>query len=117
MEQLGITVFDVAVIAIGVFGAAIGASAGFAHAILFIGSWIGAGYIALNYSNVIQPEVAKLVNGNNELATFGSMLVVFVAATGLAARYFYLRGRRPVAFHPANVPASSAPANRAQVEE
>ena len=44
-------------------------------------------------------------------------LVVFVAATGLAARYFYLRGRRPVAFHPANVPASSAPANRAQVEE
>ena len=80
MEQLGITVFDVAVIAIGVFGAAIGASAGFAHAILFIGSWIGAGYIALNYSSVIQPEVAKLVNGNNELATFGSMLVVFVAA-------------------------------------
>jgi membrane protein required for colicin V production len=80
MEQLGITVFDVAVIAIGVFGAAIGASAGFAHAILFIGSWIGAGYIALNYSNVIQPEVTKLVNGNNELATFGSMLVVFVAA-------------------------------------
>jgi uncharacterized membrane protein required for colicin V production len=80
MEQLGITVFDVAVIAIGVFGAAIGASAGFAHAILFIGSWIAAGYIALNYSSVIQPEVAKLVNGNNELATFGSMLVVFVAA-------------------------------------
>jgi membrane protein required for colicin V production len=80
MEQLGITVFDVAVIAVGVFGAAIGASAGFAHAILFIGSWIGAGYIALNYSNLIQPEVAKLVNGNNELATFGSMLVVFVAA-------------------------------------
>jgi uncharacterized membrane protein required for colicin V production len=80
MEQLGITVFDVAVIAIGVFGAANGASAGFAHAILFIGSWIAAGYIALNYSSVIQPEVAKLVNGNNELATFGSMLVVFVAA-------------------------------------
>jgi membrane protein required for colicin V production len=80
MEQLGITVFDVAVIAIGVFGAAIGASAGFAHAILFIGSWIGAGYVALNYSSMIQPEIAKLVNGNNELATFGSMLVVFVAA-------------------------------------
>jgi membrane protein required for colicin V production len=80
MEQLGITVFDVAVIAIGVFGAAIGASAGFAHAVLFIGSWIGAGYVALNYSSMIQPEIAKLVNGNNELATFGSMLVVFVAA-------------------------------------
>lgn len=80
MEQLGITVFDVAVIAIAIFGAAIGASSGFAHAVLFIGSWIGAGYIALNYSNVIQPEVQKLVNGNNELATFGSMLVVFVAA-------------------------------------
>ncbi len=80
MDQLGITVFDVAVIAIAIFGAAIGASAGFAHAILFIASWIGAGWIALNYSSVIQPEVAKLVNGNNELATFGSMLVVFVAA-------------------------------------
>jgi len=80
MEQLGITVFDVAVIAIGVFGAAIGASAGFAHAVLFIGSWICAGYVALNYSSMIQPEIAKLVNGNNELATFGSMLVVFVAA-------------------------------------
>jgi membrane protein required for colicin V production len=80
MEQLGITVFDVAVIAVGVFGAAIGASAGFAHAVLFIASWIGAGYVALNYSGMIQPEIAKLVNGNNELATFGSMLVVFVAA-------------------------------------
>jgi uncharacterized membrane protein required for colicin V production len=80
MEQLGITVFDVAVIAIGVFGAAIGASAGFSHAILFLGSWLGAGYVALNYSSMIQPEIAKLVNGNNELATFGSMLVVFVAA-------------------------------------
>jgi membrane protein required for colicin V production len=80
MEQLGITVFDVAVIAIAIFGAAIGASSGFAHAILFIGSWIAAGYIALNYSNVIQPEIQKLLNGNNELATFGSMLVVFVAA-------------------------------------
>ena len=80
MEQLGITVFDVAVIAIAIFGAAIGASSGFAHAVLFIGSWIAAGYIALNYSNVIQPEIQKLLNGNNELATFGSMLVVFVAA-------------------------------------
>lgn len=80
MEQLGITVFDVAVIACAVFGAAIGMSSGFAHAILFIGSWIGAGYVALNYSKVIQPEVEKLVNGNAELATFASMLVVFVAA-------------------------------------
>jgi uncharacterized membrane protein required for colicin V production len=80
MEQLGITVFDVAVIACAVFGAAIGMSSGFAHAVLFIGSWIGAGYVALNYSKVIQPEVEKLVNGNTELATFASMLVVFVAA-------------------------------------
>jgi uncharacterized membrane protein required for colicin V production len=48
MEQLGITVFDVAVIAVAVFGAAIGMSAGFAHALLFIGSWFVAGWIALN---------------------------------------------------------------------
>jgi uncharacterized membrane protein required for colicin V production len=80
MEQLGITVFDVAVIAVAIFGAAIGASSGFAHAILFIGSWIGAGYVALHYSQIIQPEIEKLVNGNTELATFASMLVMFVAA-------------------------------------
>jgi uncharacterized membrane protein required for colicin V production len=80
MDQLGITVFDVAVIAVAVFGAAIGWSSGFAHAVLFIGSWIGAGYVALNYSKVIQPEVEKLLNNNAELATFASMLIVFVAA-------------------------------------
>ena len=40
MEQLGITVFDVAVIAVAVFGAAIGMSSGFAHAVLFIASWV-----------------------------------------------------------------------------
>jgi uncharacterized membrane protein required for colicin V production len=80
MEQLGITVFDVAVIAVAIFGAAIGWSSGFAHAVLFIGSWIGAGYVALNYSKLVQPEIEKLLNGNTELATFASMLVVFVAA-------------------------------------
>lgn len=80
MEKLGITVFDVAVIAVAVFGAAIGMSSGFAHAILFIGSWIGAGYVAMNYSKLVQPEMEKLLNGNTELATFASMLVVFVAA-------------------------------------
>jgi uncharacterized membrane protein required for colicin V production len=79
MDQLGITVFDVAVIAVAVFGAAIGMSAGFAHAILFIASWIGAGYIAWRFSKVIQPEVEQFV-GSNELAYFVSLLVVFVAA-------------------------------------
>jgi uncharacterized membrane protein required for colicin V production len=79
MEKLGITVFDVAVIAVAVFGAAIGMSAGFAHAVLFIGSWVGAGWIALNYSQLIEPEVVKLVQ-SAELAKFGSMLVVFVGA-------------------------------------
>ena len=79
MEKLGINVFDVAVIAVAVFGAAIGMSAGFAHAVLFIGSWIGAGWIALNYSQLIEPEIVKLVQ-SAELARFGSMLVVFVAA-------------------------------------
>ena len=79
MEQLGITVFDVAVIAVAVFGAAIGMSSGFAHAILFIGSWIGAGWVAWRYSKVIQPEVEQLV-GSTELAYFIAMLVVFVGA-------------------------------------
>ncbi len=79
MEQLGITVFDVAVIAVAVFGAAIGMSSGFAHSVLFIGSWIGAGWLAWRYSKVIQPEVEQLV-GSTELAYFISMLAVFVAA-------------------------------------
>ena len=79
MDKLGITVFDVAVIVVAVFGAVIGMSAGFAHAVLFIISWVGAGWIALNYSHLIEPEVVKLVQ-SAELAKFGSMLVVFVAA-------------------------------------
>ncbi|HEY6979321.1 CvpA family protein [Reyranella sp.] len=77
MEQLGITVFDVAVIAVAVFGAAIGVSSGFAHAVLFIASWIAAGWIAVHFSNLIQPQIQQLV-GNPELAYFVSMLVVFV---------------------------------------
>ena len=79
MDTLGINVFDVAVIVVAVFGAAIGMSAGFAHAVLFIVSWVGAGWIALNYSHLIEPEIMKLVQ-SAELAKFGSMLVVFVAA-------------------------------------
>jgi membrane protein required for colicin V production len=79
MDKLGINVFDVAVIAVAVFGAIIGMSSGFAHAVLFIGSWIAAGWVALNYSQLIEPEVMKLVQ-SAELARFGSMLVVFVAA-------------------------------------
>ena len=79
MEQLGITVFDVAVIAVAVFGAVIGMSTGFAHAVLFIASWIGAGSAAWRFSAVVQPEVEKLV-GSTELAYFISMLAVFVAA-------------------------------------
>jgi membrane protein required for colicin V production len=77
MEQLGITVFDVAVIAVAIFGAAIGMSAGFVHAVLFIGSWIGAGWVALHYSQLVEPEILKLVQ-SAELARFGAMLVVFV---------------------------------------
>jgi len=79
MDQLGITVFDVAVIAVAVFGAAIGLSAGFSHAILFIASWIGAGWAALRFSGLIKPEIQKLV-GSDELSFFVSMLVVFVGA-------------------------------------
>jgi membrane protein required for colicin V production len=79
MEQLGITVFDVAVVAVAVFGALIGASAGFAHAVLFIGSWIASGWLAWRFSKVVQPEIEQLV-GSTELAYFLSMLAVFVAA-------------------------------------
>jgi len=79
MEQLGITVFDVAVIAVAIFGAAIGMSSGLVHAVLFIGSWIGAGWVALNYYQLVEPELMKLVQ-SAELARFGSMLVVFVLA-------------------------------------
>src|SRR5215475_13204773 len=74
MEQLGIAVFDVAV-----FGALIGASAGFAHAVLFIASWIAAGWVAWRYAKLIQPEVEQLV-GSTELAYFLSMLALFVGA-------------------------------------
>lgn len=79
MEQLGITVFDVAVIAVACFGALIGMSAGFAHAVLFIASWIASGWLAYRFSKVIQPEIEQLV-GSAELAYFLSMLAVFVAA-------------------------------------
>lgn len=79
MEKLGINVFDVAVIVVAVFGAVIGMSAGLAHAVLFIVSWVGAGWIALNYAHLIEPEILKLVQ-SAELAKFGSMLVVFVFA-------------------------------------
>lgn len=79
MEQLGLTVFDVAVIAVAIFGAAIGMSSGFAHSVLFIASWVAAGWVAVHFSNLIQPQVQQLV-ANPELAYFVSMLVVFVGA-------------------------------------
>jgi membrane protein required for colicin V production len=79
MEQLGITVFDVAVIAVAIFGALIGMSAGFAHAVLFIASWVAAGWVAYRYANLIKPEVEQLV-GSTELAYFLSMLALFVGA-------------------------------------
>jgi membrane protein required for colicin V production len=79
MDKLGITVFDVAVIAVAIFGALIGMSAGFAHAVLFIASWIAAGWLAWRYANLIKPEVEQLV-GSTELAYFLSMLAIFVAA-------------------------------------
>jgi len=79
MEQLGITVFDVAVIAVAIFGALIGMSSGFAHAVMFIASWIAAGWVAWRYAKLIQPEVEQLV-GSTELAYFLSMLALFVGA-------------------------------------
>src|SRR5215468_3385541 len=79
MEQLGITVFDVAVIAVAIFGALIGMSSGFAHAVMFIASWIAAGWVAWRYAKLIQPEVEQLV-GSTELAYFLSLLALFVGA-------------------------------------
>src|SRR5215813_5818096 len=79
MEQLGITVFDIAVIAVAIFGALIGMSSGFAHSVLFIASWLAAGWVAWNYAKLIQPEVEKLVT-STELAYFVSMLALFVGA-------------------------------------
>ena len=79
MEKLGITVFDVAVIAVAVFGALLGMSSGFAHAVLFIASWIASAWLAWRFFPIIQPEIEKLVT-NAEIAKFTSMLVVFVAA-------------------------------------
>ena len=79
MDKLGITVFDVAIIAVACFGALLGASAGFTHAVLFIGSWIAAGWVAWKYAKLIQPEVEQLV-GSTELAYFLAMLAVFVGA-------------------------------------
>src|SRR5260370_20956109 len=79
MDQLGIPVFGVAGSVDAVFGAAVGMSAGFAHAVLFIASWIGAGWAALRFSGMIKPEIQQLV-GSDELSFFVSMLVVFVAA-------------------------------------
>ena len=61
------------------FGALIGASAGFAHAVMFIASWIAAGWLAWRYAKLIQPEVEQLV-GSTELAYFLSMLALFVGA-------------------------------------
>ncbi len=79
MDQLGITVFDVAVVAVALFGAALGMSAGFAHAVLFMFSWVAAGWTAWKFAHVIQPEIQQLV-GSAELAYFASMLAVFVGA-------------------------------------
>ena len=62
-----------------IFGALIGMSRGFAHAVLFIASWVAAGWVAWRYAKLIQPEVEQLV-GSTELAYFLAMLAVFVAA-------------------------------------
>ena len=59
--------FRLAIIAVACFGALLGASAWFAHAVLFIGSWIAAGWVAWKYAKLIQPEAEQLV-GSTELA-------------------------------------------------
>jgi len=79
VDKLGITIFDVAVIVIALFGAVMGMSAGFAHSVLFIASWGGAAWIAWRFHGLVTPEIAKLVN-SPELAEYVSLLVVFVGA-------------------------------------
>jgi membrane protein required for colicin V production len=79
VDKLGITIFDIAVIVVALFGAALGMSAGFAHSILFIASWAGAAWVAWRFHGLVTPEIAKLVN-SPELSEYVSLLVVFVGA-------------------------------------
>jgi membrane protein required for colicin V production len=79
VDKLGITIFDIVIIAIALFGAVMGMSAGFAHSVLFIVSWAGAGWIAWRFHGLVTPEIEKLVN-SPELAEYVSLLVVFVGA-------------------------------------
>ena len=79
MDKLGITIFDIAVILIAIFGAVLGMSAGFAHSILFIASWGGAAWLAWRFHGMVTPEIEKLVN-SPELAEYVSLLVVFVGS-------------------------------------
>lgn len=79
MDQLGITIFDIVVIVIALFGAVMGMSAGFAHSVLFIASWAGAAWVAWRFHGLVTPEIEKLVN-SSELAEYASLLVVFVGA-------------------------------------
>ena len=85
MDKLGITVFDVAVIAVACFGALLGASAGFAHAVLFIGSWIVAGWAAWKYAKLIQPEVEQLVGSTERDRALVSITSTIRAATKTAS--------------------------------
>src|SRR6267154_2329196 len=86
MDKLGITVFDVAVIAVAIFGALIGMSAGFAHAVLFIASWIAAGWLAWRYANLGKPD--RILGGG-----FG-VLCAWVAIGTAFLFYGYLGPRQ-----------------------
>ena len=92
MEKLGITVFDVAVIAVAVFGAMIGASAGFAHAVLFIASWVASGWIAWKYAKTLSRSVRASPLGKPDRilgAGFG-VLCAWVAVGTAFLFYTYL---------------------------
>jgi hypothetical protein len=83
--------FDVAIIAVACFGALLGASAGFAHAVLFIGSWIGAGWVALKYAKLIEPESRSWCRAPSCLVrvhagVFVGALIVLVMLTNALSR-------------------------------
>src|SRR5580704_11707956 len=96
MDKLGITVFDVAVIAVAIFGALIGMSAGFAHAVLFIFSWIVAALIVLvMLTNALSRSVRSGPLGKPDRILGGGFGVLCAwAAIGTAFLFYGYLGPR-----------------------
>jgi membrane protein required for colicin V production len=77
MEALGLTPLDFVALAVLVFTAMMGLSSGLVHALLFIGSWLGAGIAAWHLRPALQPEVEKFVS-SDQVAYFATLLGIFI---------------------------------------